>query len=159
MVDTPGLLDRPMAERNQIEMQAIAALENVGDLVLFLIDPSETSGMSLKEQEHLLSEVQELLAERPLISVFSKSDIHEESRDNVLRISSLSGDGIEELRSVIIQSIAADQVTDPLSLPDTWHREIEEIEPIGSPEEIEARREAAMRNAPKPRRGRKKTSD
>jgi nucleolar GTP-binding protein len=159
MVDTPGLLDRPMAERNQIEMQAIAALENVGDLVLFLIDPSETSGMSLKEQEHLLSEVQELLAERPLISVFSKSDIHEESRDSVLRISSLSGDGIEELRSVIIQSIAADQVTDPLSLPDTWHREIEEIEPIGSPEEIEARREAAMRNAPKPRRGRKKTSD
>ena len=33
MVDTPGLLDRPMHERNSIELQAIAALEHIGSLV------------------------------------------------------------------------------------------------------------------------------
>ena len=159
MVDTPGLLDRPMTERNKIEMQAIAALENVGDIVLFLIDPSESSGMSLQDQRHLLGEVTELLADRPLLRVYSKSDLHEENENEVLRISSITGDGIEELRSRLIKSIAADKVADPLTLPDTWHREVEEIEPVGSPEEIEARREAAMRNAPKPRRGRKKSSD
>ena len=159
MVDTPGLLDRPMTERNKIEMQAIAALENVGDIVLFLIDPSESSGMSLQDQGHLLGEVTELLADRPLLRVYSKSDLHEENENEVLRISSITGDGIEELRSRLIKSIAADEVADPLTLPDTWHREVEEIEPVGSPEEIEARREAAMRNAPKPRRGRKKSSD
>ena len=155
MVDTPGLLDRPMAERNQIEMQAIAALENVGDIVLFLIDPSESSEMSLEDQQHLLSEVQNLLAERPLLVVYSKSDLHQEMKSDVLRISSITGDVIHELRTLLIESIAADEVTDPLALPETWHREVEEIEPVGSPDEIEARREAAMRNAPKPRRGRK----
>ena len=155
MVDTPGLLDRPMAQRNQIEMQAIAALENVGDIVLFLIDPSESSEMSLEDQQHLLSEVQNLLAERPLLVVYSKSDLHQEMKSDVLRISSITGDGIQELRTLLIESIAADEVTDPLALPETWHREVEEIEPVGSPDEIEARREAAMRNAPKPRRGRK----
>ena len=155
MVDTPGLLDRPMAERNQIEMQAIAALENVGDIVLFLIDPSESSEMSLEDQQHLLSEVQNLLAERPLLVVYSKSDLHQEMKSDVLRISSITGDGIHELRPLLIESIAADEVTDPFALPETWHREVEEIEPVGSPDEIEARREAAMRNAPKPRRGRK----
>ena len=44
--DTPGLLDRPMENRNQIEMQAISALEHLGSLVLFLIDDSEECGTS-----------------------------------------------------------------------------------------------------------------
>ena len=47
MVDTPGLLDRPMEQRNHIEMQAIAALEHIGSLVLFLVDGSESCGTPL----------------------------------------------------------------------------------------------------------------
>ncbi len=156
MVDTPGLLDRPMAERNQIEMQAIAALENVGDIVLFLIEPSESSGMSLADQEHLLGEVQALLAERTILVVHSKSDLYEPIEDSdAMRISSHTGEGIEELRALLIEEIAADEVIDPLALPETWHREVEEIEPVGSPEEILARREEAMRHNPRPKRGRR----
>nr|AIE99538.1 GTPase, putative (NOG1) [uncultured marine group II/III euryarchaeote KM3_110_E06] len=157
MVDTPGLLDRPMDDRNQIEMQAIAALENVGDIVLFLIDPSEKSGISREDQEHLLGEVRELLAERPLLLVHSKSDLHEviEGDEEVIRISSQTGQGIDEIRSLLIESIAADEVIDPLALPEMWHRQVEEIEPVGSPEEILARREEAIRNSPRPKRGRR----
>ena len=33
-------------ERNNIEMQAIAALENVGDVLLFLIDPTSEATTS-----------------------------------------------------------------------------------------------------------------
>ena len=44
MVDTPGLLDRPMDDRNAIEMQAIAAIEHVGSLCIFLMDISEQCG-------------------------------------------------------------------------------------------------------------------
>ena len=63
IVDTPGLLDRPMENRNQIEMQAISALEHLGSLVLFLIDDSEDCGTG-KEQQNLLDEVSKLLREQ-----------------------------------------------------------------------------------------------
>ena len=158
MVDTPGLLDRPMAERNKIEMQAIAALENVGDIVLFLIDPSDRAEMPMADQEHLLSEVRELLAVRMVIVVYSKSDLHDTDSNEGMRISVESGEGIEELRARLIEIIAADVIEDPLALPEDWHRMDESIEPIGSVEEIEARREMAERHAPKSeRRQRRRT--
>jgi hypothetical protein len=83
--------------------------------------------------------------------------LHEviEGDEGVIRISSQTGQGIDGLRSLLIESIAADEVDDPLALPETWHRQVEEIEPVGSPEEILARREEAMRNSPRPKRGRR----
>ncbi|RLG28640.1 GTP-binding protein, partial [Methanosarcinales archaeon] len=36
IIDTPGLLDRPLHDRNNIELQAITALRNVGTAALFL---------------------------------------------------------------------------------------------------------------------------
>ncbi len=149
MVDTPGLLDRPMAERNQIEMQAIAALENVGDVILFLIDCADDSGMSLDKQLNLMDEVKELLTERPMIVAYSKSDLLDEDDSDNIRISSITGEGVEELRSQLIEIIDADAIIDPLELPDDWHRQNESIEPIGSPEEIAQRREKAQMHAPK----------
>ena len=75
MVDTPGLLDRPMEERNHIEMQAIAALEHIGSLVLFLVDESESCGTPFEEQMNLLEEVKTLLPETELMVVSSKADL------------------------------------------------------------------------------------
>ena len=75
MVDTPGLLDRPMEQRNHIEMQAIAALEHIGSLVLFLVDESESCGTPLEEQMNLLEEVRTLLPETDLMQVSSKADL------------------------------------------------------------------------------------
>ena len=77
IVDTPGLLDRPMENRNQIEMQAISALEHLGSLVLFLIDDSEDCGTSVKEQQNLLDEVSKLLPGTELVIISTKADIHE----------------------------------------------------------------------------------
>ena len=123
MVDTPGLLDRPMSERNRIEMQAIAALEHIGDALLFLVDATEGSTSSLEEQEHLLSEVKQLMSERPMIVIYSKSDILESPPEGAeTLISAQTGHGLEDLRARLIETIAADVVVDPLSLPDNWHR-------------------------------------
>lgn len=134
MVDTPGLLDRPMGERNQIEMQAIAALEHSGDVLVFLLDRTEQSSTPLDEQKNLLTEVRGLISERPILVVSSKSDLVEsEVEDDDARISSLTGEGLEELRSRLIEIIAADQVNDPLTLPDHWPRKDENHGPIGSP--------------------------
>ena len=123
MVDTPGLLDRPMSERNSIEMQAIAALENVGDGLLLLIDSTESSTTPLSEQEHLLDEVRGLISERPILVVHSKSDLHDSQLEGPgLMVSAESGDGVEELRATLVEMIAADEVVDPLKLPDNWPR-------------------------------------
>ena len=43
-VDTPGILDRPAHERNQIEKQALSAMMNISSVVLFILDPSEHCG-------------------------------------------------------------------------------------------------------------------
>ena len=124
MVDTPGLLDRPMNERNQIEMQAIAALEHLGDVLLFLIDRSSESTTPISEQERLLMEVRGLLSDRRVLLVSSKSDITEEENSaDDHKISSVTGHGLENLRYDLIEIIDADRVEDPLKLPENWPRE------------------------------------
>lgn len=50
MVDTPGILDHPLEERNVIEMQAITALAHLRAAVLYFCDISEQCGHSLDEQ-------------------------------------------------------------------------------------------------------------
>jgi len=39
-LDTPGILDRPMSKRNNIELQAILALNLISDLIIFMFDPT-----------------------------------------------------------------------------------------------------------------------
>ena len=126
MVDTPGLLDRPMKERNQIEMQAIAALEHLGDVLLFLIDRTDESTTQISEQERLLEEVRGLLSDRQVLVVSTKSDLIEgEEIQDDHRISSITGEGLEELREVLIEIIDADKIEDPLTLPEHWPRQDE----------------------------------
>jgi nucleolar GTP-binding protein len=151
LVDTPGLLDRPMEERNQIEMQAIAALEHVGDLCLFLMDPSEAGGTPIQAQQNLLKEVAELLPQTPLIVIDGKGDLITEIDQDEwsavvemevalesnpegpipeirnpasghLVISSTSPAGIARLRHEIVTRIGEQYDDDPLTLPENWHR-------------------------------------
>ena len=50
VIDTPGLLDRSLSERNTVEMQAITALAHLRAYIMYIIDPSENCGFSLKAQ-------------------------------------------------------------------------------------------------------------
>ena len=72
-VDTPGILDRPAEERNQIEKQALSAMMNVANIILFILDPSEHCGYPMDVQLHLLDEVKGMV-DVPLIVVANKSD-------------------------------------------------------------------------------------
>ena len=47
VIDTPGILDHSLEERNTIEMQAITALAHLKACVLFFFDPSETCGYTI----------------------------------------------------------------------------------------------------------------
>lgn len=50
VIDTPGILDRPLEERNTIEMQSITALAHLRAAVLYLVDISEQCGYSIAQQ-------------------------------------------------------------------------------------------------------------
>lgn len=103
ILDTPGLLDRPMEKRNPIERQAIAALRFLATTVLFLLDPSETCGFPLDAQLRLLHSVQETFPGVPLIVLENKSDLGGATLGHP-RGSALTGEGLAELMDAVVKS-------------------------------------------------------
>ena len=57
VLDTPGILDKPLEQRNTIEMQAVTALAHLQCCVLYFIDLSETCGWSIKQQANLFQNI------------------------------------------------------------------------------------------------------
>jgi nucleolar GTP-binding protein len=101
LVDTPGILDRPEEERNAIEQQALAAIANVADVVLFIIDASEACGYTLADQLHLLEEIREKMASVPVEVVVNKADI--QALDGYENMSTVTGEGIEEAVATLLR--------------------------------------------------------
>ncbi len=104
LLDTPGLLDRPSEERNNIEKQAVNALESLADLILFLYDPSGTCGYPLEDQEALADELKESFPKVKFIEIDNKSDI-EEKENQRLHISALEEDNLDELMELIKEGL------------------------------------------------------
>lgn len=75
VIDTPGILDHPLEQRNVIEMQAVTALAHLRAAVLYVLDPSEQCGHSLPDQISLLESIKPLFVNKPLIVVLNKMDV------------------------------------------------------------------------------------
>jgi nucleolar GTP-binding protein len=111
VVDTPGLLDRPLEERNPIEMKAIAAIGHLAGVVVFLMDPTTSCGFILEDQVALLEGVRSSLGS-PVIVAINKVDIATPEEVSAARssiskelavfeVSSTIPAGVEELRAAI----------------------------------------------------------
>ena len=109
-IDTPGLLDRPVLEMNDIEMNAIVALEHLADAILFIFDGSETCGFHLESQYNLKKQIEKIFSEIPIICLFNKMDIEQDEEyinqfvddsENTLFISALDGNGIDKINEMI----------------------------------------------------------
>ncbi|CAI9583093.1 unnamed protein product [Staurois parvus] len=75
VVDTPGILDHPLEERNTIEMQAITALAHLRAAILYVMDISEQCGHTIEEQLELFNNIRPLFANKPLIIILNKCDV------------------------------------------------------------------------------------
>ncbi len=101
IIDTPGILDRPMDQRNPMERQAIAALTHLADSVLFLVDPTETCGYPRDAQLHLLEEIRALFPDAALIVADNKADLGGPA-SGFERISTLTGEGVPEVLDLLL---------------------------------------------------------
>ncbi|CAH0761466.1 unnamed protein product [Diatraea saccharalis] len=75
VIDTPGILDHSLEERNVIEMQAVTALAHLRACVLYVMDASEQCGHTVHEQISLFESIKPLFANKPLLVVLNKMDI------------------------------------------------------------------------------------
>ncbi|WP_302082393.1 NOG1 family protein [Salinibaculum rarum] len=73
LVDTPGLLDRPPEDRNEIESQAVSALEHAADAVLVLVDASGECGYPLADQLELRDDISGRFS-APVLTICNKAD-------------------------------------------------------------------------------------
>ncbi|TKJ18299.1 MAG: GTP-binding protein [Promethearchaeota archaeon Loki_b32] len=87
-LDTPGILDRPMAKRNNIELQAILALRLISDLILFIFDPTPASGYNVESQIELYNEIKQNFSKErhiEIVVVFNKMDLAKDSEIRYLK--------------------------------------------------------------------------
>ncbi|CCH40721.1 putative nucleolar GTP-binding protein 1 [Wickerhamomyces ciferrii] len=74
-IDTPGILDRPTEEMNNIEMQSIYAIAHLRSTVLYFMDVSEQCGFSIEAQVKLFHSIKPLFANKSVLVVINKTDI------------------------------------------------------------------------------------
>jgi nucleolar GTP-binding protein len=111
-MDTPGILDRPMSERNNIEAQAILALKLISDLIIFVFDPTPACGYSIESQIQLYNEIKENFTQEgkiDMLIIMNKKDLASSAEinflkeklnlneNNFLMTNALTGDNLDKL--------------------------------------------------------------
>ncbi|XP_066921257.1 GTP-binding protein 4-like [Clytia hemisphaerica] len=126
VVDTPGILDHALEERNTIEMQAITALAHLRAAVLYVMDISEQCNKSLAEQIELYNSIKPLFTNKPIIICLNKVDImkmeelpdekkelfkqFEEDGVPIIPMSNLSEEGVMKVKSEACDRLLAQRV-------------------------------------------------
>uniref|UniRef100_T1ICJ4 Nucleolar GTP-binding protein 1 n=1 Tax=Rhodnius prolixus TaxID=13249 RepID=T1ICJ4_RHOPR len=126
VIDTPGILDHPLDQRNIIEMQAVTALAHLRAAILYILDPSGQCGHSLEEQIALFNSIRPLFSNKPVIAVFNKCDvtrIEELSEENkallkvfpdekvpLLSMSTITEEGVSEVKQQACDNLLAFRV-------------------------------------------------
>ncbi|HEV2519019.1 MAG TPA: GTPase [Thermoplasmata archaeon] len=103
VVDTPGVLNRTR-RGNPSEAEAELAVARAATVVLFVVDPSESCGYSLAEQEALLARWRTELPNLRIIEVETKADLAKRDVGR-LAVSATTGEGIEALERAIHEAI------------------------------------------------------
>jgi len=103
LVDTPGLLDRPADERNDVEAQAVSALTHLADAVVVIVDPSGYAGYPVDVQ----LELRDALAAEfdvPVLTVANKADLEGDvAADHHMSVA--EGEGVEAVVEAAVEAV------------------------------------------------------
>ncbi len=127
VIDTPGILDHSLEERNTIEMQAIIALAHLTCSVLYFCDISEHCGYSIEQQCSLFRSIKPLFANKQLILVVNKVDeqpwetldpekkemieaLAKDANCSLMTMSNKSEHGVSEVKSQACEKLLASRV-------------------------------------------------
>ncbi|OAA63611.1 nucleolar GTP-binding protein [Niveomyces insectorum RCEF 264] len=132
VIDTPGVVDKPLEDMTTIEMQSISALAHLNCAVLFFLDPSEQCGYPLEAQCALFRSLAPIFAQRAVYLVSNKSDLvtlqdlAPEARAQIdglaaashvvdtLEASCQTGDGLHQVKETVCRRLIADRVAKKL---------------------------------------------
>lgn len=130
VIDTPGILDHSLEDRNIIEMQAVTALAHLRAAVLYFIDISEQCGHSIQEQIGLFKSIRPLFNNKPLLVVATKTDIvtledlapekkqllsvFDDLETPLLSMSMLTDEGVMEVKQTACETLLAYRVESKL---------------------------------------------
>lgn len=110
VIDTPGLLDRKLEEKNIIEKQAILALKHLANVIIFVFDPTETCGFSKEYQVNVYRSIRENFSDKNIIVVINKIDLLQNRsyqefsnffKNDIVPCSALYNIGINKLKQKI----------------------------------------------------------
>ncbi|WP_092691416.1 NOG1 family protein [Halorientalis regularis] len=104
LVDTPGLLDRPPEDRNEIESQAVSALEHLANAVLMMVDASGECGYPLDVQLELRDALAARFADVPVLTVCNKSDRSTDVEAD-LYMSVTEGENVQETLDAAVEAV------------------------------------------------------
>jgi len=126
VIDTPGILDHPLEERNTIEMQSITALAHLRAAIIYIIDISEQCGYNIKQQVALFHSIKALFTNKPVLVVLNKTDVTkvEDLADDerkliqslttdgaeLITMSTLTEDGVSQVKQTACEKLLAQRV-------------------------------------------------
>lgn len=104
LIDTPGLLDRPADERNDIESQAVSALTHLADCILVFIDASASCGYPVDVQRTLQDEIERRFSDVPVLTVCAKADRSQDlETDHYLSVT--EDEGVDALLEAAVAAV------------------------------------------------------
>eukprot|EP01088_Endostelium_zonatum_P009265 TRINITY_DN22460_c0_g1_i1.p1 TRINITY_DN22460_c0_g1~~TRINITY_DN22460_c0_g1_i1.p1 ORF type:complete len:812 (-),score=234.86 TRINITY_DN22460_c0_g1_i1:1889-4324(-) len=132
ILDTPGIIDHPLEERNTIEMLSITALAHLQASIVFLIDISEQCGYSIETQVALFESIKPLFVGKPLvvglnkIDVLKPEDLREDAKSLLRRLEAMAGvtmiplsthstEGVSRVKETACDKLSAMRVDQKLS--------------------------------------------
>jgi len=108
-MDTPGVLNRPDGERNEMEALTLASMQHLPTAVMFVLDLTGNSGAlsSIENQIEIRNDLRARFPKRPWVDVISKADLPMDENDpavarapeGAIRVSTEDGTGLVELEA------------------------------------------------------------